>query len=123
MRTCKYKACPTECPISDENCPVRRSLAVIGGKWPLLIVFQIGNRTLRFAELRRHIPAISPLYRLDLGEAGAKNDKNIPMVSHVDTTWNSFLPYLINLTDKLEDLGFRYVDNKVIVLKEDLDDK
>ena len=44
-------------------------------------------------------------------------------MSHVDITWNSFLPYLINLTDKLEDLGFRYVDNKVIVLKEDLDDK
>lgn len=46
-------------PISDENCPVRRSLAVIGGKWPLLIIFQIGDRTLRFAELRRHIPGIS----------------------------------------------------------------
>jgi DNA-binding HxlR family transcriptional regulator len=48
-----------EYPISDENCPVRRSLAVIGGKWPLLIIFQIGDRTLRFAELRRHIPGIS----------------------------------------------------------------
>jgi len=45
------------------------------------------------------------------------------VVSHVDITWNSFLPYLISLTDKLEDLGFRYVDNKVIVLKEDRDDK
>lgn len=45
------------------------------------------------------------------------------MVSHVDITWNSFLPYLIKLTDRLEDLGFRYVDNKVIVPKEETDDK
>lgn len=45
------------------------------------------------------------------------------MVSHVDITWNSFLPYLINLADKLEGLGFRYVDNEVTVLKEVTDEK
>ena len=45
------------------------------------------------------------------------------LVSHVDITWNSLLPYLIKLTDTLEDLGFRYVDNEVIVLKEDADEK
>ena len=41
------------------------------------------------------------------------------LVSHVDITWNSFLPYLINLADKLESLGFRYVDGSVIVNKEE----
>ncbi len=46
-----------------------------------------------------------------------------PEVTHVDITWNSLLPYLIKLTDTLEDLGFRYVDNEVIVLKEDADEK
>ena len=45
------------------------------------------------------------------------------MVSHVDITWNSFLPYLTQLTDKLETLGFRYVDDKVIVLQEETDEK
>ncbi len=45
------------------------------------------------------------------------------LVSHVDITWNSFLPYLIQLTNKLEALGFRYVDNEVIVLKEEKHDK
>lgn len=48
---------------------------------------------------------------------------NLLLVSHVDITWNSFLPYLIQLTDKLEALGFRYVDNKVIVLQEKADEK
>lgn len=45
------------------------------------------------------------------------------MVSHVDITWNSFLPYLISFADKLEALGFQYVDNKVIALKEEKDVK
>ena len=46
-------------------------------------------------------------------------DGYFTLVSHVDITWNSFLPYLINLADKLESLGFRYVDGSVIVNKEE----
>ena len=45
------------------------------------------------------------------------------MVSHVDSTWNSFLPYLIKLADRLEGLGFRYIDNEVIAPKEETDEK
>ena len=41
------------------------------------------------------------------------------MVSHVDITWNSFLLYLVSLTDRLESLGFRYVDGSVIVSKDE----
>ena len=41
------------------------------------------------------------------------------MVSHVDITWNSFLPYLVSLTDQLESLGFRYIDDDVVVSKEE----
>ena len=31
----------------------------------------------------------------------------------MDITWNSFLPYLVTFADRLEDLGFRYVDGEV----------
>lgn len=44
---------------SDTNCPVRKSLAVLGGKWTLLIVFQINERIIRYGELKRCIPGIS----------------------------------------------------------------
>lgn len=44
---------------SDENCPVRKSLALVGGKWTLLILFQINERVIRYGELRRCIPGIS----------------------------------------------------------------
>lgn len=46
-------------PQSDENCPVRKTLGLLGGKWTLLILFQINNRTLRYGELKRAIPGIS----------------------------------------------------------------
>ena len=44
---------------SDENCPVRKSLALLGGKWTLLILFQINERVIRYGELKRCIPGIS----------------------------------------------------------------
>jgi DNA-binding HxlR family transcriptional regulator len=40
---------------SDENCPVRRSLNLLGGKWTLLILFQINERVIRYGELKKAI--------------------------------------------------------------------
>ena len=44
---------------SHENCPVRKSLGLLGGKWMLLILFQINERVIRYGELKRAIPGIS----------------------------------------------------------------
>lgn len=44
---------------SDENCPVRKTLGVLGGKWTLLILYQINDRVIRYGELKRTIPGIS----------------------------------------------------------------
>jgi DNA-binding HxlR family transcriptional regulator len=41
------------------RCPIRTTLDLIGGKWKLLILFQLYNQTLRLSELRRSIPDIS----------------------------------------------------------------
>ena len=41
------------------SCPVNIALEVIGGKWTLLIVKEIGLGKRRFGELKRLIPAIS----------------------------------------------------------------
>lgn len=48
-----------EIKVSDENCPVRRTLNLLGGKWTLLILFQINERVIRYGELKRAIPGIS----------------------------------------------------------------
>ena len=44
---------------SDNTCPVRKSLGVLGGKWTLLILFQINDRVRRYGEIKRAIPGIS----------------------------------------------------------------
>lgn len=48
-----------EIRVSDENCPVRKTLGLLGGKWTLLILFQINDRIIRYGELKRAIPGIS----------------------------------------------------------------
>ena len=41
------------------RCPIRTTLELLGGKWRLLIIHQIGDETVRFGELKRHLPDIS----------------------------------------------------------------
>lgn len=45
--------------ISDENCPLRKTLEIIGGKWTMLIIFQINERVIRYGELKRCVVGIS----------------------------------------------------------------
>ena len=41
------------------RCPIRTTLQLVGGKWKLLIIFQLAEAPLRLSELRRNIPDIS----------------------------------------------------------------
>lgn len=54
MNEDSIKICP-----SDENCPVRKTLRVLGGKWTLVILYQINQRVIRYGALKRTIPGIS----------------------------------------------------------------
>lgn len=45
------------------------------------------------------------------------------LVTHMDITWNSFLPYLVTFTDRLEGVGFRYVDGEVFAPKVEISEK
>ncbi|CAM3924377.1 helix-turn-helix domain-containing protein [Flavobacterium cucumis] len=46
-------------PAYDERCPVRASLALLSGKWTLMILFQINKNTVRYGELKRSVTGIS----------------------------------------------------------------
>jgi len=43
----------------DDSCPVKASLKLLGGKWTLMIIFQINDDVMRYGELKRAIPGIS----------------------------------------------------------------
>ena len=41
------------------QCPVTRTMSIIGGKWKPIILNCIGDKTIRFGKLNQLIPAIS----------------------------------------------------------------
>lgn len=41
------------------TCPIRTTLEMLGGKWRLLIINEIGGGSLRYGEIKRAIPEIS----------------------------------------------------------------
>ncbi|TAE22381.1 MAG: transcriptional regulator [Candidatus Kapaibacterium sp.] len=45
--------------LHGENCPVRKAMEIVGGKWKLFIIQQIGKKTLRYGEIKRAIPDIT----------------------------------------------------------------
>ena len=42
------------------DCPLEATLAMIGGKYKILIVYFLINRTLRYSELQKLLPQASP---------------------------------------------------------------
>ncbi len=45
--------------LKEAECPVKKTLEVIGGKWKLRIIAQIDNNICRYGDLRRLLPDIS----------------------------------------------------------------
>ncbi len=43
-----------------DNCPVTKTLKVIGSKWTMLIIHNLFNGNNRFGSLQRALPGISP---------------------------------------------------------------
>jgi DNA-binding HxlR family transcriptional regulator len=52
----------TKGEIDDEKCfgPIKSTLAVIGSKWALLILYNIATATKRFGQLQKSLQGISP---------------------------------------------------------------
>lgn len=44
---------------SEYQCSMELTLALIGGKWKSLILWHLGDNTLRFSELRKTLPQVT----------------------------------------------------------------
>jgi len=45
--------------VDFNQCPVVSAIGAIGGKWTIIILYQLRGKTLRFGELKRLIPKIT----------------------------------------------------------------
>ena len=43
----------------NNDCPVWRTMQIMGSKWAMLILFHLSHRTHRYGELKRAIPQVS----------------------------------------------------------------
>ncbi|MCT1529994.1 helix-turn-helix transcriptional regulator [Sphingobacterium daejeonense] len=99
-----------EINISDENCPLRKSLEVIGGKWTMLIIYQINERTLRYGELKRSVVGISEKMLISqlkfLTEKGIVNKKSYPEIPpRVEYTLTEMGKKLLPIINKIIEFG------------------
>ncbi|MFD1166824.1 winged helix-turn-helix transcriptional regulator [Sphingobacterium daejeonense] len=99
-----------EINISDENCPLRKSLEVIGGKWTMLIIYQINERTIRYGELKRSVVGISEKMLISqlkfLTEKGIVNKKSYPEIPpRVEYTLTEMGKKLLPIINKIIEFG------------------
>ncbi|MCL1668310.1 helix-turn-helix transcriptional regulator [Elizabethkingia ursingii] len=73
-----------EIKISDQNCPLKKTLEIIGGKWTMLIIYQINERVIRYGELKRALVGISEKMLISqlkfLAEKGIVNKNAFPEI-------------------------------------------
>ena len=46
--------------VHNNSCPVEATLELIGGKYKVLILWHLSEKTLRFSELKKEIPTATP---------------------------------------------------------------
>ncbi len=94
-------------PISA-RCPIRTAQELLGGKWTLLIIYQLQEGVLRFSDLKKRIPDISEkmldqeLKHLVLSQLVQRNrqEGDSPKVTYLLTaTGRDALPVLESLRE------------------------
>lgn len=99
------------------TCPVREALKVIGGKWRLQIVHEIGIDTRRFGEMKRLIPAISEKMLIQelksLTEHGVLNRKAFKQIPpKVEYSLTSYGKEILPIIQQIENFGIKLIANR-----------
>lgn len=89
------------------QCPIGKVLEIIGGKWTLYIIHQIGNDVIRYGDLKRKVEGISEKMFVNqlkmLVENGIICKKSYPEIPprveySLTELGKEFLPIIENLT-------------------------
>ena len=96
------------------RCPVEATLAVIGGKWKPLILWEIGNGVMRFSGLQKSLPGVNAKmltkHLRELEEDGVIRRKVYPEVPpRVEYSITPFGLTLLPVLRSLCDWGVQYL--------------
>lgn len=95
---------------SDEKCPVKATLSLLGGKWALIILYQLSSGMMRYGELKRSIPGISDKMLIqclnELVESNLVNKKVYPEIPpKVEYTLTDIGLKTLPIINTLEEFG------------------
>lgn len=98
--------------MKEINCPVRQALDIIGGKWTLYIIHQIGSGTIRYGELKRKVDGISEKMFVNelkaLVNNGIVNKKSYPEIPpRVEYSLTNFGKELLPIIENLAQIGIK----------------
>lgn len=101
--------------VRQYSCPVEATIDVIGGKWKPLILFYLMQRTLRFSELKRHIPGVTQRmltkHLRELEAAGIVHREVYPVVPpRVEYSLTEFGQSLQPVLDAMVEWGIQYAE-------------
>lgn len=91
-----------------ENCPIAATFKMVGGRWKLMILWNLREKPLRYKELHRSIPRISEKMLtqqlsvlIEDGWVTKKDFQSIPPHTeyHLSALGKSFLPVLQKVYD------------------------
>ena len=101
--------------MGDPGCPIARSVAVLDGKWTLLILRELFLGTRRFGELRGELPGISPKTLADrlrtMEKQGIVHREVFPEIPpRVEYSLTTFGRTLAPVIDALRDWGENWAE-------------
>jgi DNA-binding HxlR family transcriptional regulator len=98
------------------RCPIRTTLEMLGGKWKLLIIHQIGTSSVRYGELKKNIPEISEkMLAQELKSLGEndlvlrKNYGEVPPRVEYSLTEKGL--WALELISHMRDFGIKYMES------------
>jgi DNA-binding HxlR family transcriptional regulator len=98
------------------RCPIRTTLELVGGKWKLLILFQLMENPFRLSELKKRIPDISEKMLIQelktLVESGLAVRQNFGEVPpRVEYSLTEMGRAVLPLIEEMRNFAGRYEEN------------
>jgi DNA-binding HxlR family transcriptional regulator len=106
--------------LSPEQCPVDRTLQIIGGRWKALIIYYLRGGPKRFNALRRMMPTVTQRmltqHLRELEADGVIDRKVFPVVPpHVEYSLSALGVSLLPVLDAMADWGASHASDVAAV--------